>query len=392
MRKNSVSLADWQPTKRQIKLVNKVIKSGRLTYGNYHRELEEKFAKKHNFKYCIFTNSGTSALQVAWHYLKEINGWKDGDEVLVPSLTFVATVNTLLQNRLKPVLVDVELETFNMDPHLIETKITNRTKAICPVDLLGRPCNMYAIREIANKYHLKIVEDSCETMFVNHQLTDHNITTAPVGSLADIAAYSSYLAHIISTGVGGFLCTNNKKWADDMRSMIWHGRDNYYLNIDDAKKNKKRLLHTRFKFNRVGYSYRLTELEAVIGVDEVNRAEEIIKKRKENAEYLQSLLICFAGNIILPRLQEDNAWMFFPIVCADHIDRDKLCLFLERRGVQTRYIMPLINQPVYKGMWKEKDYPVADYVNKHGFSIGCHQFLRDSDLRYVAKCFEEYFK
>ena len=228
-----VTLADWKATPKQIKLVNQVVKSGRLTYGKYTRELEEKFAAKHNFKYAIFTNSGTSALQVAWHYMKEINGWKDGSEVIVPAITFVATINVILQNGLKPVLVDVDYDSINIDTNLINGAITDKTVAICPVDLLGRPCDITKIKKIAKKYKLKIIEDSCETMFVKHK------NGKVVGSQADIACYSSYLAHIISTGVGGFLCTNNKKWADDCLSMIWHGRDNYYLSVDDNEKNKK---------------------------------------------------------------------------------------------------------------------------------------------------------
>ena len=390
--KKTVALADWKPSKKQIELVNKVLKSGRLTYGPYHRELESKFATAHNFKYCIFTNSGTSALEVSWAYLKETYNWPDGAEVIVPAVTFVATVNVLLHNRLKPVLVDIDPDTLNIDPALIAKKITKKTVAICPVDLLGRPCDIYPIKQLARKYNLKIVEDSCETMFVHH-VSFHSTLgeNAPVGSVADIAVYSSYLAHIISTGVGGFICTNNKKWADDMRSMIWHGRDNYYLSIDDNSKNKKKLLETRFKFNRVGYSSRLTEMEASIGVDEVDRAEEIIGRRMLNVITLDLELQKFQDKIILPSLEGDNAWMFYSIVCKDGIDRDKLVLFLEEKGIQTRGIMPLINQPVYRGMWDPNDYPVAQWLDKKGFLIGCHQFLTIQDLKYVASVFKEYF-
>lgn len=383
----SISLADWKPTEKQIKDVNKVLKTGRLTYGPFTQKFEEIFAKEHNFKYAIFTNSGTSALQVAWDYLKEINKWPDFSEVLMPAVTFVATANVLIQNRLTPVLVDIDPKTFNIDIKLIENRITAKTVAICPVDLLGRPVDISAIRKLAKKYKLLIVEDSCETMFVTHPNGN------PVGSGADIAVYSSYLAHIISTGVGGFLCTNNKKWSDEMRSMIWHGRDNYYLSIDDNKKNKKRLLKSRFLFNRAGYSYRLTEMEAAVGIDEVERADEIILTRMANAHQLELYLREFQDKIILPvDIYADNAWMFFPIICREGVSRDDLCLYLEEHGIQTRYIMPLTYQPVYKGRWKEEDYPVADWVNKNGFLVGIHHFLMKADLKYIAKCFKEYFK
>lgn len=384
--KRIVTLADWKPTKKQLDNVKKVVKSGRLTYGPFTKELEEKFAKLHNFKYCIFTNSGTSALQIAWHYLKDRYGWKDGAEVIVPSVTFVATLNTILQNRLRPVLVDIDLGTFNINPAEIAKKITKKTVAICPVDLLGRPVDISRILEVSKKYNLKIVEDSCETMFVSHS------NGRPVGSCANIACYSSYLAHIISTGVGGFLCTNDYYAHKYLRSMIWHGRDDYYLSIDDDKKDKAKLLRTRFRFDKPGYSYRLTEMEAALGVDELDRANQIIKMRKSNAKNLHKLLFPFMEHIILPRLQEDNAWMFFPIICADGVDRDKLCLFLEEKGIQIRMIMPLTNQPVYKGMWNPDDYPVAQWLDKKGFLIACHQFLDSADLRYIVEVFKEYFK
>lgn len=377
-----ISLADWKATKRQIKLVNQVLKSGRLTYGSFTRRFEKKFAELHNRKYAIFTNSGTSALQVSLYYLKDKYGWKDGDEVIVPALTFVATVNVILQNRLKPVLVDVD-DTYNIDTELIQRAITKRTRAILPVHLLGQPARMNKIMRIAKKYKLKVVEDSCEAMFVRYK-------GKPVGSQGDIACFSTYLAHIISTGVGGFIVTNNKEDADAMRSMIWHGRDNLYLSIDDNKNAPLEvMIHARFKFNRIGYSYRLTELEAALGIDEVDRWKQIIKKRQKNAEYLLKKLSKF--KIILPKIAQgaEHCWMFFPIMVWD--DRDKLAVFLEKKGVQTRLIMPLTNQPVYKGMWDEMDYPIARVINNRGLLIGCHQFLTRKDLDYVVQCFEEYY-
>ena len=225
-----VSLADWHPTKKQITDVNKVLKTGRLTYGPFTRKFEEEFARLHNFKHAIFVNSGTSGLQLVFDYLKRKYNWKDGDEVIVPSVTFVATVNILLQNRLKPVLVDVDIDTYNIDtrdPKFIENKITKKTRAILAVNLLGRGVQIQEIRKIAKRHNLKVIEDSCEAMFNWYPDIDK-----PVGSLADFAVYSSYLAHIISTGVGGIICTNSDKDEQYLRSMIWHGRDNLYLHID----------------------------------------------------------------------------------------------------------------------------------------------------------------
>jgi dTDP-4-amino-4,6-dideoxygalactose transaminase len=187
---------------REKYLVNKALDSNRLTYGLMSKEFENKFAASHNCKYGLFMNSGTSALQVALASLKDRHGWSDGDEVIVPAVTFVATANIVLHNNMVPIFVDVEKETYNIDPSKIEEKITTKTRAIIPVHLLGLPADMDPIIEIAKTYRLSIVEDSCETMFATYK-------GRKVGSMGDIGCFSTYVAHFIVTGVGGFSITNN---------------------------------------------------------------------------------------------------------------------------------------------------------------------------------------
>lgn len=264
-----VEMADWHVTRRQLRLVKQVLKSGRLTYGDKTRELEEKFAEIHGVKYALFTSSGTAALKIALHALKDKYGWKDGDEVIVPAVTFVATVNVVRMNNLIPVLVDVEKETVNIDPEEIEKAITSRTVAIMPVHLLGQPANMRAIMGIAKKHNLKVVEDSCETMFVNKVK-------------GDIACFSTYLAHLLVTGIGGFITTNDKQLATVMRSMMFHGRDESYLNIDDNPTD----ISKRFWFPRFGYSDRMTELEAALGLADLDNWQDMIMWRQDMARRL----------------------------------------------------------------------------------------------------------
>jgi perosamine synthetase len=148
-------MADWQVNRKQKKLIKQVLKSGRLTYGDKTRELEERFAKLHGVKYALFTSSGTAALKIALHALKDKYKWKDGDEVIIPAVTFVATMNVVIMNNLQPVLVDVKEDTVNIDPELIEQAITKKTRAILPVHLLGQPAAMKAIVAIAKKHELK---------------------------------------------------------------------------------------------------------------------------------------------------------------------------------------------------------------------------------------------
>lgn len=374
-----LSMADWKVTRKQKRLVRQVLRSGRLTYGPKTRELEERFAEIHGADSALFTSSGTAALKIALHVLKERHGWKDGDEVIVPAVTFVATMNVVIMNNLTPVLVDVKRDTVNIDPELIEKAITRKTRAIIPVHLLGQPADMDSIMKIAKKHNLRVVTDSCETMFVNQHV-------------GDVTCFSSYLAHLLVTGVGGFMVTSDKELATTMRSMMFHGRDESYLNIDDKPTD----ISKRFWFPRFGYSDRMTELEAALGLGELDSWQEMIKQRQDNAKYIAVHCNGVIEELGYPYIKEvsfpvtnfnEHAFMFFPMLVEN---RDSLMRHLEFNGIQTRTMMPLTNQPLAKPYLKKK-YPSADYINKHGILIGCHQYLKKKDLKYIVNCIQEFY-
>lgn len=386
-----VGVADISPLQRQY--VEDVLLKNRLSYGEYTRRFEREFAKLHNRRYAIFCNSGTSALQVAMHGMKELNGWDDGDEVLVPAITFVATSNVVLQNRLTPVFVDVEADHFGIDPGQLARHLTSRTRAIVPVHMFGQPCDMEPILSFARENDLRVLEDSCETMFVRYK-------NEPVGSWGDAACFSSYVAHLIVTGIGGFASTNDDALATIMKSLMNHGRDNIYLSIDDDDNvgddaELRRIVERRFSFIHVGYSYRATEMEAALGVGELARHRQIVEARQANAAYLSKGLADLSDFIQLPTRRKDteHAFMMYPVVCHARVGRDRLLLHLERAGIETRYLMPLINQPVYQRLFGdlEPDYPIAKHLNGSGFFIGCHQGLTREDLDYVVETFHGFF-
>lgn len=384
----TIDMADWKATRYQMKLVKQVLKSGRLTYGDKTRELEEKFAAIHDRGYALFTSSGTAALKIAIGALKDKYGWKDGDEVLIPAVTFVATMNAVVMNNLKPRLVDIDLSTINMDARELEKSITKRTRAIIPVHLLGQPANMTKIMEIARKHDLKVIEDSCETMFVKDR--DGNV----VGSQGDISCFSSYIAHLMVTGIGGFICTNDKELATTMRSMMFHGRDDSYLTIDDNDKQGNdfnEMVKKRFHFPRFGYSDRMTEMEAALGLGDLKSWQEMIKQRQENADYLYQHL--YDLPIMFPiRDNHKHAFMFFPMITKD---RDALVNHLEANKIRTRHMMPLTTQPITQKFIKgdlAKRYPAADTINKYGLLIGCHQYLTRKDLDYVIEKIREFYE
>jgi perosamine synthetase len=376
----------------QREYVNDVLDKNRLSYGEYTRRFEQEFARLHDRRYAIFCNSGTSALQVAVHALKERYGWKDGDEVLVPAVTFVASSNVIIQNGLTPVFVDVEADHVGIDPAQLQKHLTPRTRAIMPVHLFGQPCDMEAIMAFARAHDLRVIEDSCETMFVRYK-------GKPAGSWGDVACFSTYVAHLVVTGVGGFATTNDETLAVLMKSLMNHGRDSIYLSIDDDDTKDqtvlKQMVARRFSFIHVGYSYRATEMEAALGVGELARHQEMLSRRQANARYLNSALADLGRYLQLPSTRKgaEHAWMMYPVIVKDAVEREDLLLHLETAGIETRHLMPLINQPIYKKLFGdlEPQYPVAARINRCGFAIGCHQGLGQADLEHIVTAFHAYF-
>jgi len=366
--------------------INDILDTGRLSYGKYTRAFEKAFADAHDVSYALFCNSGTSALQVALHALKITYGYQDGDEVIIPALTFVATVNIVLQNNMKPVLVDVDPTFYEIDVAKIEQAITPRTRVIMPVHIGGLPCDMPAIMALAKKHNLQVIEDSCETMFARSY-------NKPVGSYGDINCFSTYVAHILSTGVGGFITTQDKNLATLCKSLFNHGRNNIYIAMDDdtdkTPAELEQIVKKRFQFEQVGYSYRATEFEAAIGLAQIEVYEEAIQARQSNAAYLSEGLQS-VSQLQLPkkRMYTDHVYMFYPLLAKE---RDELCQYLEEHNIETRYLLPLTNQPVYKDMFNENDYPVAQMINKQGFYIGCHPGLTKADLDYMIMTIKEFY-
>ena len=374
------------------KLVSEVLESNRLTYGPMTKRFESEFSSIHGCRFGLFMNSGTSALHIALAALKERYGWNDGDEVIVPAVTFVATSNIVLHNRMKPVFVDVEADTYNIDPRKIEEKITGRTRAVIPVHLLGLHAAMGPIQQLAKQYSLSIIEDSCETMFARYM-------GQAVGSLGDIGCFSTYVAHLLVTGVGGFATTNDPGLAVDMRSLMNHGRDNIYIGCaDDEGAEGSRLeeiVARRFSFIHLGHSFRCTELEAALGVGQLARAQEIIGRRQHIADYLTSELTPYADVLQLPTCPSDrtHSFMLYGLVLRN-ASKKELVSFLEDANIETRDMLPLTNQPVYRRLFGsdlEDRYPIAKWINQSGFYIGCHSYMTDSEVEFVTAAFHRFF-
>ncbi len=389
-----IGVGGFRISERAKELVRQVLDSNRITAGPMMERFEAEIAALHGCKFGLMCNSGTGALQIALAALKEVHGWRDGDEVLVPALTFVATSNVVLYNNLKPVFVDVDPQYYTIDPAKIEAQITPRTRAIMPVHIAGQPCDMSPILEIAKKYNLRMVEDSAETMFVGDK-------GRPVGSFGEIGCFSTYAAHMITTGVGGLCTTNDPELIVLLKSIMNHGRDSIYIRMDDDKgatgAELFQIANRRFSFIRLGQSFRATEMEAALGIAQLEEREESFARRQRNVARLNEGLADLEEQLQLPfpRPQSEHSYMFYPLTILNpKIRRDDLIAYLENNGIETRYLLPLINQPIYREIFGNLDeqFPVSARLNNTAFYIGCHPDLTDSDMDFVVEHFHKFFK
>lgn len=377
-------------TDLEKKYVNMALDSGRLSPGPFVQKFEKQFAEMHEQKYGIACNSGTSSLHVALEALKEKYSWDQNSEVLVPAITFIATSNAVMHAGMKPVFVDVDSRTYNIDTKLIEEKITENTVAIMPVHTFGQPCEMDSIVEIATKYGLKIVEDCAEAHFAVYK-------GRPVASFSNIAGSSTYVAHTITTGIGGVITTDDTNLAEIARSLIAHGRactcENCiaYNSKQVCKLRMQTEMDRRFMMIRLGYSYRIGELEGALGVAQLENKDFIINTRKANAKILTDGLKDVEQYLQLPYYPEyvEHSFMMYPLVIKDDkaFTRNEIVKYLEQNNIETRPMLPLLNQPIYKEIFGdiEKDYPVAQWINNNGFYVGCHHGLSKEELNMIIK-------
>lgn len=379
------SLGTFHATDEMRALVDKVLKSGRLSYGPFSREFETKFARAHGSKFGVLSNSGTSSLQVALQAMKELYGWADGDEVIVPALTFVATVNIVLHCNMTPVLVDVDPVFYDIDTDKIEAAITSRTRCIIPVHPFGQGADMPKIMDIAQWKGLKVIEDSCEAMFVKVGQERKS-----VGSWGHVGCFSMYVAHIITGGVGGIGITDDPDLALKMRSLVNHGIE--LQSLPTGKPYDPTFLARNFIFSSVGHSFRITELEAALLLPQVAQGPDIVMQRRAIALATTIALSDWEdkGLIRLPKTRKwnDHAFMVYPIVMLTK-DKYDIMMHLRLNQVEVRDMLPLTNQPCYN--FDQSLYPVAAFINRHGFYIGCHQDISPGQIKTMKLAFNKWF-
>lgn len=348
----------------EIRAVTDVLKSGYLSLGPVHKTFEKNFAKAIGTKYAVSVSSGTAGL----HLAMLAAGIGPGDEVITSPFSFIASSNAVLYVGAKPVFVDIDPMSYNMDPERIERAITKRTKAILVVHIFGQACDMTAITKIARKHKLKIIEDACEAVMATHN-------GKRVGTFGESAVFAFYPNKQMTTGEGGMLVTNSAKVAEQCRSLANQGR----------APNMQWLDH-----QTLGYNYRLDEMSAALGVVQLKRLTDFIQKRRQIAGWYNSALSKLGDGIVTPEVAPGNKHTYFVYVIqtpAAGKKRDALIERMAKLNVQTKPYLPSIHLfSFYRKQFgfKRGDFLVSEGVSDRSLALPFHVSLTKHDVNVIV--------
>jgi len=335
--------------------------------GKYIPKFEELFAAECECNYGIACLNGTVALHLALAGL----GLEPGDEVIIPTFTMIATINAISYVGATPVLIDSEPCTWNMDVEQLADKITPRTKAIIPVHTYGHPVDMDPLMELADKHGIFVLEDAAEAHGAEYK-------NKRVGSLGHAAGFSFYANKIITTGEGGMITTNDKKYA----ALLTNLRDHAFSS------------ERHFWHKYIGFNYRMTNLQAAVGVAQVEQMAGFIENRRRNASLYNGLLREIPGIVTPPEADyvKNVFWMYAILVEEDEfgLTRDELRARLAKHGIETRtFFIPMHLQPIYYEAFKGQRYPVSEKLCKQGLYLPSASSLTEHQIRYIADMLQQ---
>jgi perosamine synthetase len=343
----------------ELAYVTECIKSGWVSaLGKYVRDFEEGFAHYCGVRYGVATFNGTVAL----HLLAATLNFGPGDEIIMPSLTYVATASGMRYTGATPVFVDSEPQTWNIDPDRVVEAITPRTKAIIAVHLYGHPADMDSLRQITNEHNLLLIEDAAEA----HGACYKGQRT---GGLSDAAIFSFYGNKIITSGEGGIIITNNKAWAERAFFLENQGRysDNPYWHPE------------------IAYNYRMTNIQAAIALAQLERIDDLIAIRQRNAAHYQRRLAEIPGLTLPPQASwAENVYWMYSVLVEDEfgMDRDTLRLKLRQANIESRpFFYPVHTLPMYK---TDQSLPVAEALARRGLNLPSGATLTPEQIDYIC--------
>ncbi len=377
-----------------------------LTAGRYADQLEKELSKFLGVKHCLLTNSGSSANLLAVSALTSPKlgdrRLLPGDEVITTACGFPTTLNPILQNQLKPVFVDVELGSYNIQADIVEETISEKTKAICIPHTLGNPFNLDKISKIAKKHHLWLIEDNCDALgsVYNKQYT---------GSFGDLSTLSFYPAHHITMGEGGAILTNHTLLKEIVASFRDWGRDCWCDPGHDDTCGRRFSWKLgslpygydhKYIYSHIGYNLKVTDMQAAVGLRQLEKLPDFIRSRRKNFDILHKVFLDYENHLVLPQIAEgaEPSWFGFPILVRDDapFNRNDIVNFFENRKIATRMLFGgnLIRQPAYEDI----DFRLADslentdLVMNNLFWIGVYPGITDEKMDYVISMIRKFFK
>jgi len=367
-KKNKFPLTYSTWNNEEVGAINKIIKSGQLTYSKQVKKFESKFANYMQMKFGIMVNSGSSAnlLSIASLFYKKNNPLKQGDEVIVPAISWATTYHPLQQFNLKLKIIDVGLDTVNIDAKKLIAAITPKTKLIIAVNILGNPCDLFEIRQICKQKGIYLMEDNCESLGAK-------IKNKFCGTFGIVNTYSFFYSHHISTIEGGMILTNDTEMNEILISLRSHGWTRDAINKKLLTKNNQKF--ENYQFVLPGYNVRPTEINAAVGLVQLKKLNNFIKIRRKNFNLYQKI---FKNNKIFT-IQKENgkssAFSFIFIFKKEYLhSKDKIFKKLKEYNIQYRLITggcfikhevkKFFNYSVYKNLNN------ANYIHEHGFFLG----------------------
>ncbi len=358
-----------------------------VSMGKKVKRFEEMFAEYLGSKHAVMVNSGSSANLLALSVLTNPSFGErvePGSEIITPAVTWVTTVYPIQNVGCVPVLVDVDLETFNVLPEEVEKAITPKTRAVMPVHLLGSPCRIDRIKKIAGERSLFLVEDACES-------TGAELQGKKVGTFGNMATFSFYISHHISTIEGGMIVTDDEEFFEFLKAMRAFG---WVRDLRDSKKyaGENPGIDPRFLFVTSGYNLRPTELQGAFGIHQIGKLDSFIGIRRRNAAYWSKRLNGYRDVLILPREQPDSKHVYFgyPLTIRPEASfgREGLVSHLERKGVETRPIMAgnIAEQPVLKHALHRVSGELrnSQLIMRRSFFFGNHKGIGPEEREYIA--------
>jgi CDP-4-dehydro-6-deoxyglucose reductase, E1 len=368
-------------------LVNFIKHTKRYTQFTEVKKFEKTWSKWQNTKYSVFVNSGSSANLVILDLLRDLRKWKIGDEIIVPAVTWITDISSVLQLGLKPVFVDINLNDFSFNYEDLAKKITNKTRAIFVTHLIGFPADVKKIKNIVGDRKIDVIEDCCESYGAT-------VKNTKIGNLGLCSSFSFYWGHHMTTVEGGMICCNDEeiyKLAVLKRS---HGLARELpKKYHDYLKNLHKDIDFNFLFLTTGFNVRNTEMSAVLGQLQIKNLNKFIRIRNKNHISFLKIIEKFKDYFLLP----DNSGISsfcLPLILKDTSLKKPLKDFLTKKGIESRPIISgnLLKQPFLREFVNHEQFPNADFIHSNAFYIGNNQFVNKKRLIYFKNCLKEFFK